>query len=93
MTKEDAPELATTVDGDVRKLSTRPKEKETVVIAGASLVKNIFGTTMGKQDPRHYYVVKGFIFPVQQYQTWKIMSSPLPVSPPTRLFCMLAPTI
>ena len=42
------------------KPSTRPNEKETVVIASDSLVKNIFGTTMGKQDPRHYYVVKGF---------------------------------
>ena len=60
MTKEDAPELATKADGDVSKSSTRPKEKETVVIAGNSLVKNIFGTTMGKQDPRHHYVVKGF---------------------------------
>ena len=60
MTKEDAPELATKADGDVSKPSTRPKVKETVVIAGDSLVKNIFGTTMGKQDPRHYYVVKGF---------------------------------
>ena len=60
MTKEDAPELAIKADGDVSKPSTRPKEKETVVIAGDSLVKNIFGTTTGKQDPRHYYVVKGF---------------------------------
>ena len=60
MTKEDAPELATKADGDVSKPSTRPKVKETVVIAGDSLVKNIFGTTMGKQDPRHCYVVKGF---------------------------------
>ena len=60
MTKEDAPELATKADGDVSKPSNRPKVKETVVIAGDSLVKNIFGTTMGKQDPRHCYVVKGF---------------------------------
>ena len=60
MTKEDAPELATKADGDVSKPSTRPKVKETVVIAGDSLVKNIFDTIMGKQNPRHYYVVKGF---------------------------------
>ena len=54
MTKEDAPELATKADGDVSKPSTRPKEKETVVIAGDLLVKNIFGTTMGKQDPNNW---------------------------------------
>ena len=60
MTKEDGPELATQTDDNVSKPSNRPKEKETVVIAGDSLVKNIFGTTMGKQDPRHCYVVKGF---------------------------------
>ena len=58
--KKDAPNLATQADGDVSKPSTRPKEKETVVISGDSLVKNIFGSTIGKQDPRHYYVVKGF---------------------------------
>ena len=45
-------------DGDVSKPSRRPKEKETVVITGDSLVKN--NTTMGKQDPRIYYVAKGF---------------------------------
>ena len=60
MTKEDAPELATQADGDVSNPATRLKEKETVVIAGDSLVKNIFGTTMDKQDPRHYDLVKGF---------------------------------
>ena len=61
MSKEVAPELATQGDGDVSNPSTRLKEKETVVTAGDSLVKTIFGTSMGKQDPRHYYVVKGFL--------------------------------
>lgn len=39
---------------------TRPREKETVVIAGDSLVPSVFGTTIGRQDPRLYYVVRGF---------------------------------
>ena len=34
--------------------------KETVVIAGDSIVKNIIGPKMSADDPNHYYIVKPF---------------------------------
>ena len=34
--------------------------KETVVIAGDSIVKNIIGPKMSADDPDHYYIVKPF---------------------------------
>ena len=40
--------------------SSQPDRKETVVIAGDSLVKNIIGAKMSYNDPNNYFVVKPF---------------------------------
>ena len=42
------------------KSSNKNKKKDVVVIAGDSLVKNMVGAYMGKDDADNYYVVKPF---------------------------------
>ena len=48
------------VNVTVSKSSTRNKKKDVVVIAGDSLVKNMVGAYMSKDDVGHHYVVKAF---------------------------------
>jgi exonuclease III len=47
----------TRLDSTVSKSSTRNKKKDVVVIAGDSLVKNMVGAYMSKDDVGHHYVV------------------------------------
>lgn len=53
---DDTIQSAKRVEGQ----SPNKKEKDVVVIAGDSLVKNMVGAYMSKDDPTHYYVVKAF---------------------------------
>ena len=49
------------VNVTVSKSSTRNKKKDVVVIAGDSLVKNMVGAYMSKDDVGHHYVVESVL--------------------------------
>ncbi|XP_028419222.1 uncharacterized protein LOC114544950 [Dendronephthya gigantea] len=60
----NAPDANTSGSGRIANTSnietTRQGQKQSVVIAGDSIIKNIIGPKMNAEDPNHYFIVKLF---------------------------------